>query len=56
MDTTITNEQIEALRAEAIAHGDTAMAGVCDRALEGDDDARAECAEVIAEAAAMADD
>ena len=50
---TITNEQIEALRAEAGAAGDTAQVAICDRALDGDAVARAECARVIADAAAM---
>ncbi len=54
----VTDEQIEALRVEAAAHGDYAQADLCTTALEGEDakdraDARFECARVIAEAAAQ---
>lgn len=43
----ITNDQIEILRAEAGEAGDLEQVTVCDRALAGDDDARADCAAVI---------
>jgi len=49
----ITDEQIEALRDEAGSAGDNAQVALCDRALDGDDEARAECARVIADAAAQ---
>ena len=53
---TITNAQIQTLSDEADAAGDLAMVVLCDRALHmGDDAARAECADVIAEAAAQDD-
>lgn len=51
--TTITDEQIEQLRAEAATAGDAAMIEVCDRAIKGDDESRAECARVIADAKAQ---
>lgn len=67
-DTTITNEQIEALRREADAAGDDPMVHCCWVALgkrepgqggqlcpSSQDEARAECARVIAAAAAMED-
>lgn len=44
---TITNEQIEALRAEGGTAGDMDMVEICDKALEGDEDAIIECVEVI---------
>jgi hypothetical protein len=47
MTTTITDTQISKLRAEAAQAGDRAQVAICDLALDGDDDARAECAEVI---------
>lgn len=50
---TITDEQIEALRAEAGAAGDLAQVAICDRAIDGDMQARAECARVIADAQAQ---
>jgi len=51
---TITDEQIEALRTEAGAAGDLDQVAICDRALlEGDAEARAECARVIADAEAQ---
>ena len=53
--TDITDEQIEALRAEAGEAGDPVMIEICDNALAGDDFARAACAEVIADAQAMYD-
>lgn len=49
----ITDEQIEALRVEAGAAGDTDQVTICDRVLAGDPEARAECARVIREAAAQ---
>ncbi|HET9554378.1 MAG TPA: hypothetical protein VFP50_15555 [Anaeromyxobacteraceae bacterium] len=51
--TTATDEQIQALRAEAGAAGDLAQVELCDRALAGDASARVRCARVIADAAAM---
>jgi chorismate mutase len=48
----LTEEQIEALRAEAGEAGDQAMVAICDRALAGSASARDECAEVIADARA----
>lgn len=48
----VTNSQIRALRAEAAAAGDVEQVQICDRALKQDQDARAECARVIAEAEA----
>jgi len=45
---TITDEQIEALETEAAMHGDTLTESLCARALEGDQDARREVAEIIA--------
>lgn len=51
----ITNEQIEALRSEAAA-GDEAQVAICERAMTGDDEARQECAGVIAEARAAMED
>lgn len=50
---TITNSQIEALRAEAGEHGDLEQVAICDRAISGDDAAIAECERVIANAAAQ---
>jgi hypothetical protein len=52
--TVTTAAQIETLRAEAAAAGDEAQVDVCTAALEGDADARRECARVIAEADAQA--
>ena len=49
----ITDDQIEALSNEAGAAGDLEAVRLCDRALEGDTDARNECANMIAAAAAM---
>lgn len=49
---TVTNEQIDALRTEAGTAGDAAQVALCERALAGDEEAREECARVIAEAAA----
>lgn len=50
-ETEITDEQIEALRYEAGIAGDAEQVRICRAALAGDEDARRECAEVIAEAA-----
>jgi hypothetical protein len=47
----IDDEQIAALRTEAGAHGDREQVALCDRALSGDEAARAECARVIAKTA-----
>ena len=49
---TITEQNIIDLAQEASAHGDHAMADICEQALEGADWAWRECAEVIAEARA----
>lgn len=49
----ITNDQIEALRAEAGEAGDMAQVAICERALAGDMAARVECAHVIADAQAQ---
>lgn len=51
----ITDDQIETLRIEAGAAGDSAQVAICQRALDGDDTARAECARVIEDAAAQID-
>ena len=51
---TVTDEQIDTLRAEAEAAGDTAMVRICYAAYD-EDDARDTVARVIADAAAMAD-
>jgi len=55
---TLTDTQIETLRAEAGQHGDLDMVAVCARALAGDQAALAECVRVIqlAEAEAEAAD
>lgn len=47
---------VERLRAEAATAGDLAQVAICDRALDGDETARAECARVIRAAAAMGDE
>lgn len=49
----ITDPQIEALSAEAAAAGDLAQVALCNRALDGDESARAACARVIADALAQ---
>ena len=49
-------EQIETLRAEAGAAGDSEMVAICDRALDGDEDAILECAEDIDDARAQNDE
>jgi hypothetical protein len=48
----VTDDQLVALRREAIEAGDDAMAALCNSALRGDANHRAHCAHVIAEAAA----
>jgi hypothetical protein len=53
---TVTTAQIRALRTEAAQAGDQAQVEICDRALDGDEAAVAECARVIAAAQAMADE
>lgn len=50
---TVTKNQIQALRTEAGAAGDLKQVAICDRALDGDEAARAECARVIADAEAQ---
>lgn len=47
----ITDSQIRALRSEAGVAGDEKQVAICDRALDGDEAARRECARVIADAA-----
>lgn len=47
---TITDEQIETLKHEANLHGDREMVAICQRALEGDDDAREACLWVLFDA------
>ena len=49
----ITDAQIETLRDEAAAAGDRAQVEICNRALNGSQRARRECARVIREAAAQ---
>ena len=44
---TITDEQIITLGEEAGVAGDLDMVAICERAIGGDDEARAECVEVI---------
>lgn len=56
MSTEITTAQIETLRTEAGEVGDDRMVATCDRALDGDEKARAACARVIRDAAAQADE
>ena len=51
----ITASQIETLRYEAAVAGDSEQVDICDRALDGDTNARAECAAVISDAEAMLD-
>ena len=53
--TPITRKQVEQLRDEAGEHGDLDMVAVCDRALDGDAAAWAECEQVIRWARAMAE-
>lgn len=52
----ITEQQISNLRDEAGQAGDLAQVALCDRALDGDDAAIAECARAISEAQAQAQD
>jgi hypothetical protein len=52
--TTITDEQIEALSTEAGSAGDLDQVAICDRALRGDESAKAECVRVIRDAEAQA--
>ena len=49
----ITTADIRALRDEAGEAGDLSQVAVCDRALDGDQDARAECERVILDARAQ---
>lgn len=49
----LTDEQIDRLHTEAGNAGDERMARICERALDGDEAAKRECARVIADAAAM---
>lgn len=51
----ITDEQIEALRLEAVTAGDDEQEALCRRALGGDVAARQACLEAIQAAEAMAD-
>ena len=51
----MTRDAILALRTEAAAAGDTQQVAVCDAALDRDPHALAECARVIADAAAQDD-
>lgn len=53
--TDILDEQIRALRSEAGQFGDTEMFHLCTAALAGDESARQECADAIADAASMQD-
>jgi len=50
------DDEIEELRDEAARVGDVDQVAICDRALDGDEAARVECARVIAHAAAQIDD
>lgn len=45
----VSDEEIAALRTEAINHNDRAQVDLCDRAWDGDETARNECAQVIVE-------
>jgi len=51
--TEITTAAIRALHIDAAAAGDDDMTAICERAIGGDGDARAECARVIDAAAAQ---
>lgn len=53
---TATDAQIRALKAEAEWARDAEQVNICTQALAGDEAARAECARVIADAAAMDDE
>lgn len=50
---TITDDQIQQLRNEAATFGDDEQARICDAAMRGNDEARAQCAEAINAARAM---
>jgi hypothetical protein len=50
---TLTDAQLEALKTEAGEAGDLEQVAICDRALDGDADALAECGRVIAHASAQ---
>lgn len=52
---TVTSAQLRELRDEAARAGDEAQELLCIRALEGNESAQIECAEVIAAAQAMVD-
>lgn len=52
----ITTAQIEALKTEAGEHGDTKQVAICDQALAGDEKAVVECARVITDAQAVAEE
>lgn len=54
--TLITNVNIKQLRTEAAEADDTAQVELCDRALEGDEDARTECERVILDARTECDE
>lgn len=47
----LTDDMIHGLRSEAGSAGDRSQVAVCERALEGDDDARDACAAAINDAA-----
>ena len=49
-DPVVTDDSIRALHAEAGTAGDSGQVALCDRALDGDASARAECVRVIREA------
>lgn len=51
--TEITNSQIRKLSNEAAEAGDLEQVAICERALSGDAEARAECAKVIGNAQAQ---
>lgn len=53
VDIQITRGQIQALAREAGAHGDSAMVEICQRALDGDEDAQTICEDAINAAQAM---
>jgi hypothetical protein len=53
---TITDEQISKLCVEAGEHGDMDMVRVCRKAINGSKAAKAKCAKVLNDAAAMDDE
>lgn len=53
MTETLTDDMITALRRESAAAGDDMQVEFCDEALEGDEAARAECAQALNNARAM---